>query len=199
MALCGAALAQSPVCPRPIPDRPVHVACAPGGRFAAAAILSNFAIDQTMRGDVGTFQRAPHGIFTSVTSQETQDGNAALGAWLARLAAASFTRLDTATGTLRMDVDEEDRSFTTRMETGETTTDLSLTLPQRVEGGYWRTPGVLQIAFWKGRRVGFKASVAGASELASEVECLTISGDGIRLLLSADEAPDVLVRFDSCP
>ena len=109
-----------------------------------------------------------------------------------------LTRLDTATGTLRMDVGDEERSFRSTIVVGNATTDVSLSLPERIEGGYWRTPGVLQMAFWKDRQVHIHVDVPGGDPFDADIECAAISGDGVRLVTSGDDIADVLVRFDSC-
>jgi hypothetical protein len=190
--------AQLPVCPQPEPDRPVYELCAPGARFVIAPILANLAIDVTIRGEGGPILREPRALFRSIASRTTQEKNPALDEFLDHLPPVKLTKLDTATGTLRLDVGEDERTFHSTIVVGESSTELSLSLPERIEGGYWRTPGVLQMAFWKGQRVGLHVDVGGVGQLDAEIECTVISGDGIRLVTSGDDVPDVLVRFDGC-
>jgi hypothetical protein len=192
------AAAQQPVCAQPDPERPVYELCAPGARFVVSAILTDLAIDETIRGQGAPILREPRALFHSVASQTTLDKNPALDEFLTHLSPVKLTRFDTATGALRMDVGEEERNFHSTIVLGDAATDLSLSLPERIEGGYWRTPGALQMAFWKDRRIRIHVNVSSGEPFDAEIECAAISGDGIRLVTSGDDIPDVLVHFDSC-
>ncbi|MFN2375934.1 MAG: hypothetical protein ABR538_05310 [Candidatus Binatia bacterium] len=198
LLLADVASAQLPVCPQPEPGRPVYSMCAPGGRFVVVPLLTNLAVDQLFRVGTGPIRREPQAVFTAAVSEETRERNSPLVDYLGRLGALELTPIDTAGGTLRMDVAEDDRSFTTGLETGGGQVRLELELPERIEGGYWRTPGVLQMAFWKGARAKFRTTASG-TEVAAEIECVVVSTDGIRLVTTGVEAPDILVGYDPCP
>jgi hypothetical protein len=195
----GAAAAQLPVCPQPEPDQSVYTACLPGGRFLVAPLLANLAVDQLLRPEPGPITREPRAVFASLATAETLENNAALADYLGRLAPLKLTRIDTSTGTLRMDVGEDQRSFSTSVAANETAYRVGLELPERIEGGYWRTPGVVQMAFWKGQRARFTVAAPDGPAIAAEVECLVVSSDGIRLVTTGSQTPDILVRFESCP
>jgi hypothetical protein len=108
-----------------------------------------------------------------------------------------FAKIDTATGTLDFAVDEVRRNFVGDIDTGTKPVHVSWELPARVNGGYWRTPDVLQVAFWQGKRPRMRLAVAGG-ELAAEIECLDVSADGVRIVASGVDTPDILIRFDQC-
>jgi hypothetical protein len=187
------ASAQMPVCGHPDPAVPVYGACIPRGRFAVVPFLTSLSVDQLLKGDGGAVTRSPHVVFETVASEELAEANPSLHDYLRRLDAIQFNRLDTATGTVRLDVDESERRFSGDVTIADVRHELTVDLPSRVEAGYWRTPGVLQLAFWKDQRPSFRVS-----SMSAEIECLVIAGDGIRIVTSGNDAPDVLVRFDGC-
>jgi len=194
----GVSVAQLPVCAQPEPDQPAYTACLPGGRFVVVPLLTNLAIDQLMKADGTPIKRDGHELFQSMASEESREKNAALGEYLDRLEPLKLTRIDTSTGTLRLDVADEERSFSTTVVVGDAEHRLGLELPARLEGGYWRTPGVLQMAFWKGQRVSLTSKTTSGSEFSAEIECVSVSADGIRIVTSGPSVPDILVGFDPC-
>ena len=191
------AIAQMPVCPSPDPEQPIYTACYPGGRFVVARLLSDLSIDLLLRGDSSVVAREPRSLFTSVASADTVEKNPKLLDFLGQLEPLGFRRLDTASGTFEMDASEVERSFSGELERSDTKYSVRLELPSRIEGGYWRTPGVLQMAFWKDRRVSIHVPAPDGSEIHAEIECVVMSGDGLRLT-TAGPVPDILVGFDEC-
>jgi hypothetical protein len=92
---------------------------------------------------------------------------------------------------------EEQRSFASSHEAGSKKYELAVRLPAKLAGGYWRTPGALQIAFWEKQRASFSLSAPGTERVEAEVECVAVSADGIRMVTTGT-TPDVLVRFEEC-
>lgn len=194
----AAAPAQAPICPEPDGEQPVYTACIPGGRFLVVPLLTSFAVDVLLKGDSAPVAREPRAILASVAGSETLEKNAALTDYLGRLEPLTFTRIDTATGTLCLDVADDERSFAATVIAGGAEHSVKIELPARLEGGYWRTPGVVQMAFWKGQRASFSLKSPGGLELAAEIDCIVVSADGIRLTTSDPSVPDVFVGFDAC-
>lgn len=195
----GAASAQMPVCPQPDPAAPVWSACSPTGRFLAISFLSNLTIDQLLRYDGRPIERRPRDLFESVVDGDTLASHAALADWLGELGALRLTRLDTATGTLDMETAEDHRVFSSTLTVGGLGYEARFEMPAKVEGGYWRTPGVLQMVFWKDRRAKFRVETPAAGTVEGEIECAVVSADGIRLVTAGEGTPDVLVGFGPCP
>lgn len=195
----GVATAQMPVCPQPDPVAPVWSVCSPTGRYLAISFLSNLTIDQLLRADGKPIERRPRDVFESVVDGDTLAAQSVLVDWLGGLGSLKFSRMDTATGTLAMDTPQERRNFSSTLPVGGLGYDVTIDVPERIEGGYWRTPGVLQMAFWKDRRakVGVKTPFAGTFE--GEIDCAVVSADGIRLMTAGEGTPDVLVGFGPCP
>lgn len=192
------ASAQLPVCPQPSPEEAYYTACAPGGRLLAARVLFDLAIDHVLKADSEPVKRRAGDLFRSMVSDATLEKNSELRAYLDRLDPLKLTKLDTATGLLQLAVPEEARRFTGTLDLGAEPFQLSWQLPARLAGGYWRTPGVLQIAFWEGQRATFRVTAPSGIEIEAEVDCLVISTDGIHVVTADASTPDILVRFDEC-
>lgn len=195
----GVAVAQMPVCPDPDPKAPVWSICAPAGRYVTIAFLSNLAIDQLLRGDSGALEREPRKVFESVVDGDTFEQQETLANWLGTLKPLRLTRLDTATGTFVLDTEEDRRKFASPLEVAGLPHDVSVGLPARLEGGYWRTPGVLQMAFWKEHRARVSVKSPAAGTFEAEIECAVVSADGVRLVTAGEETADVLLGFGPCP
>jgi hypothetical protein len=194
----GDARAQLPVCPQPEADKPVYTACLPGGRFLVVPLLANLTIDQLLKADGGPIKLNAHSLFASMASKETVQKNSELTRYLERLDPLLLTRIDTSTGTLKLDLSEEQRSFSGTVTIGESELHAGLQLPARIEGGYWRTPGVVQVAFWKGQRASITTRTVSGAEIKAEIECLVVSADGIRLIPVDSSTPSILVEFGPC-
>ncbi|HEY2773497.1 MAG TPA: hypothetical protein VGK20_05540 [Candidatus Binatia bacterium] len=195
----AAAPGQVPVCPQPDPERPMISACAAGGRYAVAAFLNNLSIDQTLRGEGAPILRDLHSVFATSAPQGFQKQNAEVGDYLGHLPPLRLSRFDTASGSVEMAVPDDSRTAQFELQAGGHDLKLGIELPERIEGGYWRTPGVLQVAFWSGRRAKFHTQLTDGSAFDAEIACLVVSGDGIRIVTTGDDTPDVLVRMDACP
>jgi hypothetical protein len=198
LARVGDARAQLPVCPQPVPAQPYYTACAPGGRLVVARLLFDLAIDHLMKADSDPLRRRAGDLLRAVVSDETIEKNEALRAYLDGLNVLTLTKLDTVTGMLQLNVADESRRFSEAINLGGDPYRLTLQLPARLSGGYWRTPDVLQIAFWEGQRARVGIAIAGGGQLEAEVDCIVISTDGIRVVTGGADTPDILVLFDAC-
>ncbi len=197
LAQAGVAHAQLPVCPQPSPDQAYYTACSPAGRYIATRLLFDLAIDHVMKADTDLVGRRIGDLLRASMSSETLDKNDALRSYVDRLDVLKLSRIDIATGTLLLNVAAESRRFAGTIDVGTSPVTVSWELPERLAGGYWRTPSVLQVAFWEGQRARFDIGLP-SGELKAEVECLAISIDGIRIVTSGGDTPDILVRFDEC-
>jgi len=97
-----------------------------------------------------------------------------------------------------MPVPEDEQTFASNLDVGDEQYELSWRLPPRVAGGYWRTPGVLQVAFWDGSRMTLTIKSPNGVELSAEITCLVLSADGLRVLTATATHPDMLVMFAGC-
>jgi hypothetical protein len=190
------ASAQLPVCVDPSPEQQYYTACAPGGRFLAANLLFDLAVDHVFKADSAPVKRRAGDILRSLVTDETLDKNDALRAYLDALEPMKLTKIDTTTGMLLLHVGEEQRRFAGSVALDTESYQVSWQLPERLAGGYWRTPGVLQIAFWEGQRAKFRIEGPSGIAVEAQIDCLVVSTDGIRVVTAT--GPHILVRFDQC-
>jgi hypothetical protein len=189
--------AQLPVCPQPSPSASYYTACASGARLLVARLLSDLAIDHLFKADTEPVRRRFGDFLRSAVAKDALEANGALADALDRFAPITLTKLDTTTGTLQLLVDEEDRRFSGAVEGKASRTTVSWELPARLAGGYWRTPATLQVAFWEGQRPRLDIETV-AAKLSAEIECVAVSTDGVRVVTSGADTPDVLVHYDAC-
>ena len=190
------AAAQQPICAEPSPDKTYYTACTPGGRIIATRLLWDLTVDHVLKPE--PFSRHAINLFEFMVRKTTRESNGDLEEYLRHLEPAKFTRLETATGLVKMSVPETARTFASTVQLGDDRYDVSWRLPTTIAGGYWRTPGVLQIAFWEGSRATVSIKAPNGVAIDADVACLVLSPDGLRILTASKSAPDVLVQFASC-
>jgi hypothetical protein len=165
---------------------------------AAARVLFDLTIDHVLKGDLDPVYRRPSDVFRTLANEDARKRNAPLITFLDRLGLIAFSKLDTTTGTLRLDVDEDARRYDGDIAVRDSPTPFTLQLPQRLAGGYWRTPNVLQVVFWEGQRATLGIVAPGGMRIETEIECLVVSTDGIRVVTRGAAIPDLAVRFEEC-
>lgn len=193
----GRAEAQVPVCAAPSPSEPYYTACAPMGRLGAARFLFDLTVDHVFKPESSQIRRRAGDVLRSLVPDDVLEKNVGFLAYLDALAPVVLAKIDTATGSVQLAVEEKNRRFEGNVELGDAPYPLTLQLPARVSGGYWRTAGVLQIAFWEGQRATVGLGAPGPTHIDAEVECLVVSTDGVRVVTTG-ATPDVLVRFEDC-
>jgi hypothetical protein len=151
-----------------------------------------------MKSDTDPVLRRPSDLLRMVASKDARDRNGALTTYVDKFESFAFTKLDTTTGNLALPVSDDLRYFEGTIDLGSDQIAVSWQLPNRVAGGYWRTPDVLQIAFWESHRPRLWIPIPNSGRTELIVECIVISTDSIRIVTGGSETPDVLVRFDGC-
>jgi len=192
------AKAQRPVCPDPAPADLYYTACLKGGHFITAGMLADFSIDHLFKASSSPFTRQPVEVLRAFDAAKVFEDDAPIIKYLERLAPVTFTRLDTATGTLQAKVPNEARVFAAAVDVAGDRYLLRWRLPPRLAGGYWRTPTVLQMAFWEGSRVALRVRSMRGLVFDTEIACVVVSADGIRSVTADPRVPNLLVVFDQC-
>jgi hypothetical protein len=194
----GGAQAQLPICPHAVPSDLYRAACVPGLRLAVTRMLFDLSIDHVLKGERDPILRQPGDIFRTFVSDDTFEHNASLHSYLEKIGPLKFTRIDTATGMIQVSIPDTSRRFTGTIVLGETNVPVTIQMPAQVDAAYWRTPSVLQVAFWEGQRISAEVEMPNADAFAFEAWCLVVSTDGVRIVTSGD-APDILIRVDCSP
>ncbi|MFN2375931.1 MAG: hypothetical protein ABR538_05295 [Candidatus Binatia bacterium] len=193
--LAAPARAQRPVCADLAQGEAVQVACRPFTLFAVVRFLSDFTVDHLFKPSPPPVQRSVMEAVQVFGSKEIID-NPALKEFLSGLAPLRFTQLDRTTGAVLADFTKSPREFRATLE--GTGAELALTLPAVAQGGYWRAPDVLQVAFWEKGRFGFSLTSKDRPAMAAEIGCLSLTPDGLLLRFEPASIPPLLVLFREC-
>ena len=197
-ALPLTASAQRPICPEPVPQDPYFTACNIGGQLATARLLADFAVDHLLKSHNLPFWRRPIDLLRTYDAGWVVTDEHPLVQYLQLLSPLKFTRLDTSTGTVEWEVTDRDRHYETSVSFRGGNYDFSWNLPSRLLGGYWRTPGVLQVAFWETQRPVVGIRSPEGFQLNAEISCIALSTEGVRIVTSDPAIPDVLLQFGPC-
>lgn len=185
------------MCPQPALNAVYRSACRPDLLFAATRFISDFTVDHLFKPAPPRFQRTAGELLAPFVGA-TVAANEELQNYAQSLAALSFTQLDTATGVFYADIENEDRQFVSDLPGSDEIESVRIELPERLEGGYWRTPGALELAFWKGKRIGFVVDPANGDSIQGEIECFSLSADALRIELSGEQTPGIIVHLSEC-
>jgi len=189
--------AQHPVCAPLAPGEAVHAVCAPFSLYAAVRLTADFTVDHLFKPSPPTIQRSVLEASQHFAAKQIAD-NPALKSFLAALVPLRFSQLDRTTGTVQADFSTNPREFEGRLAGVEGEPTLALRLPATLQGGYWRAPDVLQIAFWEQGRVAIRTDHGGGRVVEGEVECVALSPNYLLARFAPATTPPLLVRFREC-
>jgi hypothetical protein len=198
LALCTPARAQRPVCVAPGPTEPHHVFCLSDAYFPVVRLISDFTVDHLFKPAPPAFRRtfsdflAPLAGYQMATHPELAGQLKALE--------LKFTQLDRTTGVLVGDfakLENASRAINGVWNENKLPLTLQVDVPARVEGGYWRSPDAVQLAFWKGKSPIIKVAADGQTTIGGAVDCLGFSSNGVHVRFR-DGATPVMFRARSC-
>lgn len=194
----GEAGAESPVCAPPSPQAEYRIACLPGGRFWIGRLLAEFTLDHQFRVSTQPISRDLEKLAPPTNDEEVA---ASLDAWFdSRWGDVTFAPLDRSSGTFVGQQQEDAPVDAWETPIGSDGGSLRLSAPARIEGAYWRTPGVVELAFWKDAQPRLHwSSTSSPAALDDEIACLSVSLDSVRIETADAGTPDLLVLFADCP
>lgn len=190
--------AQMSVCAALRRDEYVQRVCAPiFSVLPAVRFLDDFTVDHLFKPAPPLIERSILETSRIFATKEIDD-NPALKSFLGALAPLRFSQLDRTTGTLQADFDGNQRQFEGLLAGVEARPTLTLRLPRRLDSGYWRGPDVLEIVFWERSRIAVRVDPGGGRVFEGEVECLSLSPDGLLMRFTPATTPPLLVSFGEC-
>jgi len=189
--------AQRPICAPPGPDERVHAICTPFSLFPAVRFLADFTVDQLFKPAPPPFTRSLL-EFGQLFAVKEIAASPPLKDFLAVLAPLRFAQLDRTTGTVFADFDAGRKEFDGELAGVAGQPAMTLRLPRHLQGGYWRGPDVLQVAFWEHGRMGVRITHEGGRVFEGEVECAALSPDGLLVRFEPAVMPPLLVQFREC-
>lgn len=189
--------AQRPVCAPLGPGERVQPVCAPLSVYGALRFLADFTVDHHFKPAPPAIQRSAVEASQPVIGHLLRD-NAGLKDFLAGLAPLRFIQLDRSTGSVLADFAAGPREFAGELSSVEGKPKVTLRLPATLQGGYWRAPDVLQIAFWNEQRLAVRAEYGSGRAFDAEVECIALSPDELLVRFDPPDQAPLLVKFREC-
>lgn len=198
LLVATSAHAQRAVCAPVAPDEQVQTACMPFSLFPSVRFLADFTVDQLFKPAPPPFQRTLLEVSSLFVGKTIAD-NPELKRFLGALAPIRFTQFDRTTGSVLADFEDNKREFQSRLEGLEGSPQLTVLVPRQLQGGYWRGPDVLQIAFWDNGRIAIRVTGTSGPDFVGDVRCLSLTPDGLLVRFAGSTTPPLLAMFRECP
>ncbi len=195
----GDAWGQLPLCAEAKPEATflLYRSCGGAGAVGVNRFLQELSVDHAFKSPDLPFERSILGA-VSIGYDGKRLGEDRVVSYLRGLPPIQFTRLDVSTGSFEMVPEAAARTATLDSTAATDPFTISVMWPERVRGGYWRTPATLHLALWERARPTIRlASKLGATHDA-EISCIAITTSAIRIETAGESKPDILVLFDQC-
>ncbi|HXC51676.1 MAG TPA: hypothetical protein VN634_12370 [Candidatus Limnocylindrales bacterium] len=198
-ACCSAvtAEAQQPICPQFVRGQQVAVVCRASYGFSVVRFAADFTVDHLLKPLPWSFERSLSQIAQAFAFKELRD-NPELAKFLLAIAPIRFAQLDRTTGTVSAAFESNERAYSAPVSGVTGTPKFSLDLPERLEGGYWRAPDVVQIAFWQGKRMHVRLENADGNAIDGEIACVSMTPDGVSITFAQESTPAVFLMTRGC-
>jgi hypothetical protein len=197
IATVPASAADFPVCPPPAAGEAVRSACRPWDAAAVVKILDDLTIDHLFKRELPGFERTWTQLVTPLQSKNLVESEAFQK--LARdLEPLRFTQLDRTTGTLSSHLASAPRQADVDALGFGEAVRLHVRFPETLDGGYWRGPDALQVAFWEKYRLALTVTRGDTVLAGGEVACLSLSPDGMFVRFAGKESAPLFVRVRDC-
>lgn len=197
MAGVGTASAQRPVCAPPAPGEVLKTSCRSWAAETALRLLDDFTVDQLFKPGPASFERSWGQLLSAFASKDIPEDETFRAA-VRSIEPLRFTPLDRTTGTVLSDLASSPRELRLQPESFGGPVSVDVTLPRLLEGGYWRSPDSIQVAFWKTSRIAIGVEFEGTEVVRGEVECVALSPDGLLVRFAEEQNPPVFLQLRDC-
>jgi len=194
----GPAAAQNPVCAAPAAGEVLRTSCRAWASASVVRLLDDFTVDHLLKPSLPSFERTWPQLVAAFASRSLSE-NDAFRALAKSLEPLRFTQLDRTTGTVSCDLAASPRQVDVEsVGFGGVPASLHLALPEVLEGGYWRGPDVVQIVFWQRHRLGMRVNLDGTAVAQGDVQCLSLSPDGLLVRFAEEGNAPVFIKIRDC-
>jgi hypothetical protein len=196
LSLASMAVAQ-PLCAAPSPLDVYYTSCKPGARDQVARFLYDLSVRHLLLSE-GTVD-VPALTFLKLLGLDRffdPELNPEAHAGLEARDIISFRPLDRYSGEV---LSTAESGATLNAVDDRVGLKLEVNIPVSVQGLYWRSPGHLEVKFYKGHEIAFRLRSNDGSELADRISCLSINGMEARAQTHDPEARHLLIGFEKCP
>jgi hypothetical protein len=198
LATATQAQAQVPICRSLGADEKVVVSCRPFSLFPTARFLADFSVDQLFKPAPPPLTRTILDLVQLFEGKEIVD-NPDWKTFAAALPPVRFQQLDRTTGTVVGDFGDSTRDLAAPLEKVDGNPTLTVKVPPVLQGGYWRGPDALQMAFWEKQRIAVKLAWRDGPSFEGEIDCVSMTPDGVLIRFTPATTPPVLMLFRDCP
>ncbi|MFN2426922.1 MAG: hypothetical protein ABR587_10810 [Candidatus Binatia bacterium] len=189
------ASAQHPVCAPPAAGEVMKTSCRSWAAPAMLRLLDDFTIDQIFK--PVSFERTWSSLMSAFASKDIPE-NEAFRATARSLEPIRFTPLDRTTGTLLSDLSGSPRSIDVRPDAFGGPVSVHVELPELLEGGYWRGPDSVQLAFWKRSRVAVQIRFEDTEVARGKVQCVALSPEGLLVRFAEEASTPIFLQIRDC-
>jgi len=192
-----AARAQHPLCPPPAAEDTYFYTCRPNSADMVARFIYDFTVRHLFKSP-DTLEIPSDKLLAVLGLQKILDpSNADVTAFLAKRDSVTFTPLDRTTGEFVSKGSSGAQTLT--ISNDKFGVSLELSLPETVQGLYWRSPDALEAQFYKGHGIRFHISGANASDYEDDIQCISITRARIRATTGDPTHRYLMGLFDKCP
>jgi hypothetical protein len=197
-ALAGfSAAAEPPVCAPPSAGEVFRTSCRSWDTGAVVQLLDELTVDHLFKPELPAFERTWIQLFAPFTSKNLVESEA-FRKLAQQLEPLRFTQLDRTTGTVSASLASAPREADVQALAFGEAVRLHLRFPETLDGGYWRSPDTLQVAFWEKYRLGLRVTRGDAVVAAGDVACVALSPDGLMIRFAEKENPPFFLRIRDC-
>lgn len=190
------ARAQHPLCAPPSAEDSYYYTCRPGSKALVAKFLYDLSVRHVLKAD-DSFD-VPTDKFLGILDMQKilEPTNPDVTALLEQRPAITFTPLDNTTGEF---ISKGTGPQTLQVASQTLGISLELTVPEVVQGLYWRSPAHLELQFYKGHGIRFHLSGTHVTEYEEGMQCISISAERARVT-TADPLHRYLISlYERCP
>jgi hypothetical protein len=197
-ALAGvSSAAEPPVCAPPAAGEVFRTSCRNWDTGAVVQLLDELTVDHLFKPELPAFERTWLQLFAPFTSKNLveSEGFRKLAQGLEPL---RFTQLDRTTGTVSASLAATPREADVDALSFGEAVRVHVRFPETLDGGYWRGPDTLQVAFWEKYRLGLRVTRGDAVVASGDVACLALSPDGLMVRFAEKDSVPFFLRIRDC-
>jgi hypothetical protein len=196
MALPGSAYAQHPLCPAPTAEDTYYFTCRPGTDRLVASFLYDFSIRHLFKGPE-TFEIPTESLLDVLDLGKLLDSKKDDRKTLLKdRPVVVFRPLDGTTGEFKSVSATGSQTF--KISYPDLSSAGELTIPEVIEGLYWRSPAHLELQFYKGHGIHFRLTGPGVPDYEDGLQCLSITASRARATTGDPTHRYFMSLFERC-
>jgi hypothetical protein len=194
----AAPASQHPLCPQPRPDDTYYHVCRAGLRPAVSKFLHDLSVDHLYL-PPATFSRQIGTVLQTLGMDAFIEADAAeLQPRLDTHGNIEFTRLDESTGEFLNKGSGPETLAVERTYLGRKY-QITLTLPETLQGLYWRSPIQLELMFYKGHGLRLHLVPSGGEPFEQDIVCVSVTPERARVVTADPNHRHLIAVYEDCP